>query len=151
MRPPLTHDILRRRFIFFPLFMRYTFLSLSASYPVSLSFSFTLVENACPHIRQRDIISPGLLPHRRTTDNFAKLRAGCLIARHSGSANSRCTRLCVFLPSLNICLTRFYIGFVRSPFRIPINFAGRPSEFPLRSRIRNRVAFLSLFCKSLAA
>jgi len=85
--PPLTRDILHRRFIFFPLCLcaRYMF-SLSLSLSLALSYL-----SASP-FRQRDIISSWLLAHRRTTDNSAKLRAGCLIARHSGSANSRCIR-----------------------------------------------------------
>lgn len=63
-----------------------------------------------------------LFAHRRTTDNFAKLRAGCLIAfaRHSGSANSRCIRGHVFAAVgylLNPLLHRF-----AKPARTSINF-----------------------------
>jgi len=59
---------------------------------LSLSLSLALSYLSASPFRQRDIISSWLLAHRRTTDNSAKLRAGCLIARHSGSANSRCIR-----------------------------------------------------------
>ena len=84
-----------------------------------------------------------LFLHRRTTDNFAKLRTGCLIAFvcHSGSANSRCIQSHVFAAAgylLNPLLHRF------------VNSVRIPDKLHRRSRVRlnfhlhafiNRIAF----------
>ena len=90
-----------------------------------------------------------LFVHRRTTDNFAKLRAGCLIAfvRHSGSANSRCIQSHVFAAAgylLNPLLHRF-VNSVRIPDKLHRRSRVR-LNFHLHAFInRFRVAFFPLF------
>lgn len=125
LRLPLTYDILLRRFIFFSLFILICLLfllspSLSQSRIFSPLFFWYRRKSSVIVLSKRYNINELFTPCW-TTDNFAILRAGCLItfARYSNNANSDCTLDFVFVVRYgwrSICLTRFYT-IEQNPFK----------------------------------